>query len=96
MTKKPGNVRLLQYEVLFNEVYLLYSPSGSAEVKECVQLYLHSPDTPSWRGAQLKKAQGQLYLYLYLIIIIIIVVVVVVVIIIIIISLSHLPMSRDP
>jgi hypothetical protein len=23
-----------------------------------VELYLHSPDTPSWRGAQLKKAQG--------------------------------------
>jgi hypothetical protein len=23
------------------------------------------PNTPSWRGAQLKKAQGQLYLYLY-------------------------------
>jgi len=22
------------------------------------------PHTPSWRGAQLKKAQGQLYLYL--------------------------------
>jgi hypothetical protein len=22
------------------------------------------PNTPSWRGAQLKKAQGQLYLYL--------------------------------
>jgi hypothetical protein len=25
---------------------------------------LHSPNTPSWSGAQLKKAQGQLYLYL--------------------------------
>jgi hypothetical protein len=32
-----------------------------------VDLYLHSPDTPSWRSAQLKrKVQGQLYLYLYL------------------------------
>jgi hypothetical protein len=38
----------------------------SAEVKECVDLYLHSPNTPSWRGAQLKTGQGQLYLYLYL------------------------------
>jgi hypothetical protein len=28
-----------------------------------VELYLHSPNTPSWRGAQL-KAQGQLYLFL--------------------------------
>jgi hypothetical protein len=27
------------------------SPPSSAEVKECVQLYLHSPNTPSWRGA---------------------------------------------
>jgi hypothetical protein len=24
------------------------------------------PNTPSWRGAQLKKAQGQLYLHQYL------------------------------
>jgi hypothetical protein len=25
-------------------------------------LYLHFPNTPSWRGAQLKEAQGQLYI----------------------------------
>jgi hypothetical protein len=25
--------------------------------------YLHSPNTPSWRGAQLGGAQGQLYLH---------------------------------
>jgi hypothetical protein len=31
------------------------SPPSSAEVKECVELYLHSPSTPSWRGSQLKK-----------------------------------------
>jgi hypothetical protein len=31
-----------------------------------VELYLHSPSTPSWRGDQLKKAQWQLYLYLLL------------------------------
>jgi hypothetical protein len=42
-----------------------HSPPSSAEVKEWVEIYLHSPDTPSWRGAQL-KAQGQLYLYLTL------------------------------
>jgi len=36
-----------------------HSPPSSAEVKECVQLYVHSPNTPSWRGAHLKKkAQG--------------------------------------
>jgi hypothetical protein len=28
---------------------------SSAEVKECVELHLHSPNTPSWRGAQLRK-----------------------------------------
>jgi hypothetical protein len=37
--------------------------------QECVELYLHSPSTPLWRGVQL-KAQGQLYLYLIIIIII--------------------------
>jgi hypothetical protein len=39
-----------------------HSPPCSAEVKECVELCLHSPNTPSWRGAQLKKAQRQLQL----------------------------------
>jgi hypothetical protein len=31
-----------------------HSPPCSAEVKECVDLYLHSPSTLSWRVAQLK------------------------------------------
>jgi hypothetical protein len=31
------------------------SPPSSAELKECVELYLHSPNTPSWRGSKLKK-----------------------------------------
>jgi hypothetical protein len=35
-----------------------HSPPSSAEVKECVELYLHSPNTPSWRGAQLNKSTG--------------------------------------
>jgi hypothetical protein len=30
------------------------SPPSSAEAKEWVELYLHSTNTPSWRGAQLK------------------------------------------
>jgi hypothetical protein len=30
------------------------SPPSSAEVKEWVELYLHSPNTPPWCGAQLK------------------------------------------
>jgi hypothetical protein len=28
-----------------------YLPPPSAEVRECVELYIHSPNTPSWRGA---------------------------------------------
>jgi len=28
------------------------SPPTSAEVKERMELYLHSPNTSSWRGAQ--------------------------------------------
>jgi hypothetical protein len=43
-----------------------HSPPSSAKVKERVELDFHSPNTPSWHGAQLKIAQGQLYLYLYL------------------------------
>jgi hypothetical protein len=31
-----------------------HSPPSTAEVKKRVQLYLHSPNTPSQRGAQLK------------------------------------------
>jgi hypothetical protein len=29
-----------------------HSPPSSAEVEEWVETYLHSPNTPSWRGAQ--------------------------------------------
>jgi hypothetical protein len=32
-----------------------HSPPSSAEVKESVELHFHSSNTPSWRGAQLKK-----------------------------------------
>jgi len=28
-----------------------HSPLSSDEVKECVELYVHSPNAPSWRGA---------------------------------------------
>jgi hypothetical protein len=37
-----------------------YSPPSSAEVKAWVELYLYSPNAPSWRVAQLRGAQGQL------------------------------------
>jgi hypothetical protein len=33
-----------------------HSPPSSTEVKECVELYFHSPNTPSWRGVRLKKS----------------------------------------
>jgi hypothetical protein len=32
-----------------------HSRSYSAEVKECEELYRPSPNTPSWRGTQLKE-----------------------------------------
>jgi hypothetical protein len=42
-----------------------HSPLSSAVVKECVELYLHSPqyDFMAWCSF---KAHGQLYVYLYL------------------------------
>jgi hypothetical protein len=41
-----------------------HSPPSSAEVKEWVELYLQSPNTPSWRGAQLKH-RNNFTLYYY-------------------------------
>jgi len=41
-----------------------HSPPPRAEVKVCVELYLHSPTTPSWRGAQLKYRDILPLLYL--------------------------------
>jgi hypothetical protein len=35
-----------------------HSPPSSADVKEWVELYLHSPNTPSWHGAQLKHRKN--------------------------------------
>jgi hypothetical protein len=32
-----------------------HSPTSAAEVNECVELYLYSPNTPSWCGPPLKK-----------------------------------------
>jgi hypothetical protein len=46
-----------------------HSPPSIAEVKECVELYLHSPNTSSWLCVQLKnKAQEQLYVYHHLLV----------------------------
>jgi hypothetical protein len=35
-----------------------HSPRSSAEIKEWVELYLHFPNTPPWRGAQVEH-KGQ-------------------------------------
>jgi hypothetical protein len=35
-----------------------HSPPSSAEIKEWVEMYLHSPNTPSWCGAQLGRVEG--------------------------------------
>jgi hypothetical protein len=35
-----------------------HSSPTSAYVKECVNLYFHSPNTPSWRDAQFKKCRN--------------------------------------
>jgi hypothetical protein len=40
-----------------------HSPPSSADIKECVELYLHFPNTPSWRGAQLKHREELYLLY---------------------------------
>jgi hypothetical protein len=35
-----------------------HSSPSSAEVRQCVELYLHSLNMPSWRGAQLKHREN--------------------------------------
>jgi len=37
-----------------------HSPQSSAEVEGCVEIYLHSPNTPSWPGVQLQKHRNNL------------------------------------
>jgi hypothetical protein len=40
-----------------------FTPPSSAEVKECMEIYLHS--TPSWHGDQLKHRDFTVTIYLY-------------------------------
>jgi hypothetical protein len=42
-----------------------HSPPSSAEVKDCVELYLHSPNT-SWRGTQLSTGTTLPFLFTFL------------------------------
>jgi hypothetical protein len=51
-----------------------HSPPSTVEVKECVELYLHSPKTPSWRGALLSTGTTLLLPFTIIIIIIIIII----------------------
>jgi hypothetical protein len=41
-------------------------PPSSTEVKECVALYLHSPNAPSWRSAHLKKKHRDHFSFTFL------------------------------
>jgi len=41
------------------------SPPSSAEVKELVEPYPHSPNTPSWRGAQLKHRDDFTFIFTF-------------------------------
>jgi hypothetical protein len=41
-----------------------HSPPSSVEVKELVELHLHSPNMPPWRGAKFKKSTGTTLPYL--------------------------------
>jgi hypothetical protein len=43
-----------------------HSPPSSAGVEEWVELYLHSPSAPSWRGAQLGEHRGNFTFYLFI------------------------------
>jgi hypothetical protein len=40
-----------------------HSRPSNAEVKEWVELYIHSPNTPSWRGAQLKHRDNFTFIH---------------------------------
>jgi hypothetical protein len=42
-----------------------HSPPSSAEVKEWVELYLHSPNTPSWRGTQEEQRDNFTFNFTY-------------------------------
>jgi hypothetical protein len=42
-----------------------HSPLSSAEVKEWVELYLQSPNMPTWGGVQLKHRDSFIIIYYY-------------------------------
>jgi hypothetical protein len=42
-----------------------HSPPSSAEVIECVELYLQSPNMPSWRGSELKIKHSDIFTFVF-------------------------------
>jgi hypothetical protein len=61
-----------------------HSPASSAEVNESVELYFHSPNTPSWRGAELTKKYRDNFTCTFTFVAAVVIVVVVVVVVVII------------
>jgi hypothetical protein len=43
-----------------------YPPPSSAEIKEWVALYIHSPNTPSWRGVKLKHRDNFTFTFVFI------------------------------
>jgi len=41
------------------------SPPSTVEVKESVEPYVHSPNTPSWHGAQLKHRDNFIFTFTF-------------------------------
>jgi hypothetical protein len=42
-----------------------HSPPSTAQVKECVELYLHTPYTSSWLGVQLSTGTNLPFIIIY-------------------------------
>jgi len=59
--KLSNNLQVWAPETISLEVRRPVRKAGQCRGEEFVELYVHSSNTFSWRGAQL-KAQGQLYL----------------------------------
>jgi hypothetical protein len=58
------NIKLMSRSIVFERnirwrfhgaIFSSDSPPSIAKLKEWVELYLHSPNTPSWRCAHLKE-----------------------------------------
>jgi hypothetical protein len=43
-----------------------HSPPSSVEIRECTELYIHSPNTSLWHGAQFSNKDRDNFAFLYL------------------------------